>query len=116
MLVQGPEGSGRRSLIEGAAAAAERVDGELSSLQDDQALVDFWRGKLMAAGVWANEPVPLYPYPSSPSYRALWGDPDDRAWERAHEHYLRTFQDFSDIQHQRPLPLAMLEDSCCAGC
>ncbi len=32
-----------------------------------------WRERMIAAGVWANEPVPLYPYPSSPSYRALLG-------------------------------------------
>jgi anaerobic magnesium-protoporphyrin IX monomethyl ester cyclase len=81
--------------------------------QDDQALVDFWRGKLMAEGVWASEPVPLYPYPSSPSYRALWGEPDDRAWERAHEHYLAAFSAFSDIQEGRPEPLGTLEHSCC---
>jgi glycosyltransferase involved in cell wall biosynthesis len=52
---------------------------------DDPALVREWRQRLNQAGVWANDPVPLYPYPSSPSYRALWGQPDDQAWERAHE-------------------------------
>jgi B12-binding domain/radical SAM domain protein of rhizo-twelve system len=82
--------------------------------QDQQSLVDHWRGRLIAAGVWANEPVPLYPYPSSPSYRALWGEPDDRAWERAHDHYLRTFAAFSDIQTDQPLPLPRLEAQCCA--
>lgn len=82
--------------------------------QDDQALVDFWRAELMAGGVWANEPVPLYPYPSSPSYRALWGTPDSQAWERAHEHYLSAFTAFSDIQEGRPVPLAALENAC--GC
>ena len=44
----------------------------------------YWRDRLIAGGVWANEPVPLYPYPGSPDYRALWGEPDDEAWERAH--------------------------------
>ena len=82
--------------------------------QDDPALVDHWRDRLQKSGVWANEPVPLYPYPSSPSYRALWGDPDDRAWERAHEHYLAAFREFSDIQEERPLPLPVLEDACCS--
>jgi B12-binding domain/radical SAM domain protein of rhizo-twelve system len=82
--------------------------------QDDQSLVDFWRDKLIAHGVWANEPVPLYPYPSSPGYRALWGEPDDYAWERAHQHYLAAFNSFSDIQEARPVPLENLEDSCCA--
>ena len=60
----------------------------IGEVDDDPALVDYWRGYLIANGVWANEPVPLYPYPSSPSYRALWGDPDEHAWERAHDHYL----------------------------
>ncbi len=83
--------------------------------QDEQALVAHWRGRLMDGGVWANEPVPLYPYPSSPSYRTLWGEPDDQAWERAHDHYLRAFTAFSDIQDERPLPLARLEAHCCAA-
>jgi B12-binding domain/radical SAM domain protein of rhizo-twelve system len=93
------------------------VQGNLIGVDhDDPALVDYWRRHLIDHGVWANAPVPMYPYPSSPGYRAMWGEPDDQAWERAHEYYLRTFQDFSDIQHQGPLPLAVLEEACCAGC
>jgi len=83
-------------------------------VEDEPALVDYWRKHLISNGVWANEPVPLYPYPSSPSYRQLWGEPDDRAWERAHEHYLSSFGHFSDIQEQQPLPLSDLEAACCA--
>jgi anaerobic magnesium-protoporphyrin IX monomethyl ester cyclase len=82
--------------------------------EDEPELVDYWRKHLISHGVWANEPVPLYPYPSSPSYRQLWGEPDDRAWERAHEHYLASFRRFSDIQEQRPRPLRELEAACCA--
>lgn len=82
-------------------------------VEDDPALVDYWRKHLIDNGVWANEPVPLYPYPSSPSYRELWGEPDDLAWERAHEHYLASFRTFSDIQEKRPRPLAELEATCC---
>jgi B12-binding domain/radical SAM domain protein of rhizo-twelve system len=84
-------------------------------VQDDQELVDYWRSHLISNGVWANEPVPLYPYPSSPSYRRLWGDPDDWAWERAHEHYLASFQTFSDIQESQPRPLRELESACCSA-
>ena len=84
-------------------------------VEDDPALVDYWRKYLIDHGVWANEPVPLYPYPSSPSYRQLWGEPDDDAWERAHEHYLASFRNFSDIQDQQPRPLRELEASCCIG-
>jgi B12-binding domain/radical SAM domain protein of rhizo-twelve system len=84
--------------------------------QDDPGLVGQWRSRLIGDGVWANAPVPLYPYPSSPGYRAMWGAPDDAAWERAHEHYLRTFSSFSDIQDERPVPLPVLEASCCAVC
>jgi B12-binding domain/radical SAM domain protein of rhizo-twelve system len=83
---------------------------------DDQDLVKHWRTRLIGEGVWANAPVPLYPYPSSPGYRAKWGAPDDAAWERAHAEYLRAFSTFSDIQDERPVPLTVLEASCCAGC
>src|SRR3546814_19696057 len=76
---------------------------------DDDAMIGRWRDQLRSHGVWANDPVPLFPYPGSPDYRKLWGVPDDHAWERAHEHYLRQFDAFSDIQEQRPLPLERLE-------
>lgn len=81
---------------------------------DDDALVQAWRARLRAENVWANDPVPLYPYPSSPDYRRLFGLPDDTAWERAHDHYLRQFERFSDIQDERPVPLRELERAC--GC
>jgi B12-binding domain/radical SAM domain protein of rhizo-twelve system len=76
---------------------------------DDAEEIARWRETLQSRGVWANEPVPLFPYPGSPDYRKLWGLPDDHAWERAHEHYLARFDQFSDIQEQRPLPLSELE-------
>jgi B12-binding domain/radical SAM domain protein of rhizo-twelve system len=79
---------------------------------DDVATVARWREQLKDHGIWANDPVPLYPYPSSPDYHRLWGDPDDRAWERAHQHYLAQFTTFSDIQEERPLPLPELETVC----
>jgi anaerobic magnesium-protoporphyrin IX monomethyl ester cyclase len=77
--------------------------------EDDEAVVERWRDDMRAAGVWANDPVPLYPYPGSPDYRKLWGEPDEHAWERAHEHYLGLFERFSDVQEQRPVPLRELE-------
>jgi B12-binding domain/radical SAM domain protein of rhizo-twelve system len=76
---------------------------------DDPAEVAAWRARLQDAGVWSNEPVPLFPYPGSPEYTLKWGAPDDRAWERAHAHYLAEFDAFSDIQDARPRPLAELE-------
>jgi anaerobic magnesium-protoporphyrin IX monomethyl ester cyclase len=81
----------------------------LATTGDDAAEIARWRDRLQAAGVWANDPVPLYPYPASPEYRALFGAPDDAAWERAHRHYLAAFERFSDIQDQRPLALETLE-------
>jgi anaerobic magnesium-protoporphyrin IX monomethyl ester cyclase len=84
----------------------------IKSAGDDDHLVAAWREKLRRGGVWANDPVPLFPYPSSPEYRRLWGTPDGRAWERAHDHYLAQFNRFSDIQDERPLPLAELEAEC----
>jgi hypothetical protein len=77
--------------------------------QDDDGRVQEWRQRMRDAGVWANDPVPLFPYPGSPDYRKLWGLPDDMAWERAHEHYLRQFRDFSDVQEERPRHLHELE-------
>jgi anaerobic magnesium-protoporphyrin IX monomethyl ester cyclase len=76
---------------------------------DDPMVIERWRGEMRQVGIWANDPVPLFPYPGSPDYRKLWGAPDDRAWERAHEYYLAQFDDFSEIQEERPLPIAELE-------
>jgi B12-binding domain/radical SAM domain protein of rhizo-twelve system len=87
----------------------------IEMVEDDAGLVAQWRAQLQSNGVWANEPVPLYPYPSSPDYRRLWGEPDGRAWERAHEWYLTKFDHFSDIQDQRPATLSELESGCCHG-
>ncbi len=84
----------------------------IETREDEARLVATWRARLHEHGVWANDPVPLYLYPSSPDYRRLWGMPDERAWERAHEHYLAQFTSFSDIQDERPLPLAELEAAC----
>jgi B12-binding domain/radical SAM domain protein of rhizo-twelve system len=81
----------------------------LDSGDDDASHVESWRAHLKAHGVWANQPVPLFPYPGSPDYRLRWGQPDDRAWERAHDHYLSRFDHFSDVQDDRPLPLSELE-------
>lgn len=76
---------------------------------DDAGMVQEWRRRMRDAGVWANDPVPMFPYPGSPEYTLRWGAPDDFAWERAHEHYLRNFDQFSEIQEARPASLAELE-------
>jgi hypothetical protein len=76
---------------------------------DDPAIVQRWREELRDAGVWANDPVPLFPYPGSPDYRRLWGVPDDNAWERAVEYYLGRYATFSAIQDANPRRLAALE-------
>jgi anaerobic magnesium-protoporphyrin IX monomethyl ester cyclase len=68
-----------------------------------------WREGLLAQGVWANKPVPLFPYPGSPEYERRWGRPDDLAWERAHAFYLDTYREFSDIQEETPAGLKELE-------
>ena len=83
----------------------------LALAQDDPAEVEKWRQYLIDRGVWANQPVPLFPYPGSPEYSRRWGAPDDDAWERAHDSYLREFDHFSDIQAERPVPLVQLEFS-----
>jgi len=86
------------------------VQANLIDAQVDEAdAVEAWRERLLARGVWANKPVPLFPYPGSPDYTKRWGAPDDRAWERAIDFYLSTHDRFSDIQNDRPLPLDRLE-------
>lgn len=77
--------------------------------EDDPASVEAFRQRLIANGVWANQPVPLYPYPGSPDYTKRWGVPDDRAWERATDYYLTIYDQFSDIQEARPKSLQELE-------
>jgi len=76
---------------------------------DDPDAVESWRAHLQARGVWANKPVPMFPYPGSPDYSKRWGAPDDEAWERALDYYLEQHDRFSDIQDDRPLPLERLE-------
>jgi B12-binding domain/radical SAM domain protein of rhizo-twelve system len=85
------------------------VQANLIASGDDRGLVQRWRDELRDAGVWANDPVPLFPYPGSPDYRRLWGVPDDNAWERAVDYYLDRYAALSDIQDARPRRLAALE-------
>lgn len=89
------------------------VQANLIAMADDEAdLVVNWREQLRSHGVWANDPVPLYPYPSSPDYIRLFGAPDDLAWERAHAYYLGQHERFSEIQDLDPRPLHDLEAAC----
>lgn len=76
---------------------------------DDPLLVDAWRQCLHNAGVWVNTPVPLFPYPGSDEYAKRWGEPDEKAWERAHEYYMNENLTFSDIQEENPECLKELE-------
>jgi len=81
----------------------------LDSSSDPKEDVQAWRRRLHDAGVWANDPVPLFPYPGSPEFTLRFGHCEDDAWERAHAHYLREFAAFSDVQDERPCPLFELE-------
>lgn len=81
----------------------------LDSSLDDAEVVEAWRALLINAGIWVNSPVPLFPYPGSEEYSRRWGEPDSKAWERAHEHYVVENGSFSDIQDGNPLPLDELE-------
>jgi len=84
---------------------ANLLDARVDAADD----VEAWRQHLITHGVWANKPVPLFPYPGSPDYARRWGQSDHVAWERAVDHYLASFDQFSDIQEARPLRLAELE-------
>ncbi len=80
--------------------------------RDDQREIQRWQAQLKRHGVWVSEPVPMFPFPGSPSYVETFGSlPDDRAWERAHHHYTSLFKDkgFSDIQEQEPRSIEELE-------
>jgi B12-binding domain/radical SAM domain protein of rhizo-twelve system len=80
--------------------------------KDDQSEIRRWQDHLKAHGVWVSEPVPMFPFPGSPSYIEIFGaPPDDQAWERAHRHYLSQFsgKGFSDIQDQQPVSIEELE-------
>jgi B12-binding domain/radical SAM domain protein of rhizo-twelve system len=81
----------------------------LDSRVDDMKDIEAWRSSLMDSGVWANRPVPMFPFPGSQEYSKRWGTPDDYAWERAHEYYLEQNRSFSDIQNSKPIPLRELE-------
>ncbi|RXH54007.1 TIGR04295 family B12-binding domain-containing radical SAM protein [Granulicella sibirica] len=91
--------------------------------EDDPAQVADWQANLKAQGVWVSEPVPMFPFPGSPEYVTTFGEqPDENAWERAHDFYLQLFADkgFSDIQDQQPLTLRELEQAdeelACVSC
>lgn len=79
---------------------------------DDLDAIAAWRAELLAEQVWVSQPVPMYPYPGSPLYRDLFGEPDEQAWERAHGHYLASNGQrgyYSDIQCPQPQTLETLE-------
>ena len=85
--------------------------------KDDKAEIHKWQEHLKGHRVWVSEPVPMFPFPGSPSYVATFGaPPDDQAWERAHRYYTSLFgaMGFSDIQEQRPLAIEDLEIANCS--
>ena len=80
--------------------------------KDDKQEIQRWQQHLKERGVWVSEPVPMFPFPGSPSYVETFGSlPDDQAWERAHHYYTSLFREkgFSDIQEQRPAAIEELE-------
>jgi anaerobic magnesium-protoporphyrin IX monomethyl ester cyclase len=80
--------------------------------KDDKGEIRKWQEHLKSHGVWVSEPVPMFPFPGSPSYVEIFGAlPDDQAWERAHHYYTSLFRGigFSDIQDQKPLAIDELE-------
>ncbi len=82
--------------------------------KDDKGEIRRWQEHLKARGVWVSEPVPMFPFPGSPSYVDVFkAPPDDQAWERAHHYYTSLFggKGFSDIQEQKPLPIEDLEST-----
>jgi len=86
------------------------VQANLIEMEEDESeQVQLFRKQMIDGGVWANDPVPLFPYPGSPEYTRRWGTPDELAWERATDYYLEVYDQFSDIQESRPRRLQELE-------
>ena len=82
--------------------------------KDDRGQIREWQEHLRSRGVWVSEPVPMFPFPGSPLYVQTFGvPPDDGAWERAHHYYTGMFANkgYSDIQEQKPVPIADLENA-----
>jgi B12-binding domain/radical SAM domain protein of rhizo-twelve system len=79
--------------------------------RDDKNDIRRWQEKLKAHGVWVSEPVPMFPFPGTPLYMQMFGQPDDQAWERAHHYYTKAFggAGYSDIQEQQPAAIEDLE-------
>ena len=69
--------------------------------------------RLRANGVWANDPVPLYPYPGSPDYRRLWGAPDERPGSARTRITSRSSTASATSRTSDRLPLPELEAPCC---
>lgn len=87
----------------------------IETTKDDPTEVARFQSTLKTNGVWVSEPVPMFPFPGSPQYVQTFGaQPDELAWERAHDFYLHLFADhgFSDIQDQHPRSLQELECAC----
>ena len=76
---------------------------------DDPSIVGQWRDEMRGLRDLGQRSGSLVSVSGLADYRKLWGVPDDRAWERAHEYYLAQFADFSEIQDERPLPIVELE-------
>jgi anaerobic magnesium-protoporphyrin IX monomethyl ester cyclase len=82
--------------------------------KDDRGQIRGWQKHLKSKGVWASEPVPMFPFPGSPLYTQTFGAaPDDDAWERAHRYYTTTFaaKGYSDIQEPTPVSIEELENA-----
>ncbi|HXE31282.1 MAG TPA: TIGR04295 family B12-binding domain-containing radical SAM protein [Terriglobales bacterium] len=104
-----------RALLAAARRVVPWVQANLIAADDDDvAAVQSWRQELIAEGVWVSQPVPVFAYPGTPLYLRLFGPPDERAWERAHAHYLEVNRGrgrYSDIQDPEPAALEALESA-----
>jgi anaerobic magnesium-protoporphyrin IX monomethyl ester cyclase len=82
--------------------------------KDDKEDIRRWQENLKAHGVWVSEPVPMFPFPGTPLYLQMFGQPDGQAWERAHHYYTSAFggKGYSDIQEQQPVAIEDLECTC----
>ncbi len=77
--------------------------------EDNPSEVLAWRDRLRDFGVWANDPVPIFPYPGSPEYLQRFGPPGEDAYLKASRAYLSENKEFCDLQDQHPVDLSELE-------
>ncbi|OGH98265.1 MAG: B12-binding domain/radical SAM domain-containing protein [Candidatus Margulisbacteria bacterium GWF2_38_17] len=73
----------------------------IDSKSDNPELVENWKKYLQHFGIWANKPGNEFPYPGTEDYEKLWGEPDDKAWEKAFEYFAKNSIGSNDLLEEQ---------------